>query len=121
MFFAPLFIPDAEVVLWGTPDAETLPERLGRYLFPPLTPLHLDELPSRITFRACPSGEWEMGPARVQTAAVAPPPAPCALKTPRLDLAGVDELLMVRPVSTAYGSVSPQRPSPCGNDSQEAG
>ena len=73
MFFAPLFIPDAEVVLWGPPDAETLPERLARYLSPPLTPLHLDELPSRITFRACPSGEWEIGPARVQTAPVAHP------------------------------------------------
>jgi hypothetical protein len=81
MFFAPLFIPDAEVVLWGTPDAETLPERLARYLSPPLTPLHLDELPSRITFRACPSGEWEMGARARPDGPRRPPPAPCALKT----------------------------------------
>jgi phosphoribosyl 1,2-cyclic phosphodiesterase len=73
MFFAPLFIPDTDVVLWGPPDAETLPERLARYLSPPLTPFHLDELPSRITFRTCPGGEWEIGPARVQAASVTHP------------------------------------------------
>ena len=39
MFFAPLFMPDAEIVIWGPPDAKTLPERLARYLSPPLTPL----------------------------------------------------------------------------------
>jgi phosphoribosyl 1,2-cyclic phosphodiesterase len=73
MFFAPLFILDAEIVIWGPPDAETLPERLARYLSPPLTPLHLHDLPSRISFRVCPKGEWEIGPARIQTAPVAHP------------------------------------------------
>jgi phosphoribosyl 1,2-cyclic phosphodiesterase len=73
MFFAPLFVPDAEIVIWGPPDAVTLPERLARYLSPPLTPLHLDELPARISFRACPAGEWELGPARIQAAPVAHP------------------------------------------------
>jgi phosphoribosyl 1,2-cyclic phosphodiesterase len=65
MFFAPLFMPDAEIVIWGPPAAETLPERLARYLSPPLTSLHLHELPARISFRACPKGEWEIGPARI--------------------------------------------------------
>jgi hypothetical protein len=119
MFFAPLFIPDAEVVLWGTPDAETLPERLARYLSPPLTPLHLDELPSRIT--SMPERRVGDGGPRASRRPPSPTPRPMRSEDARLDLAGVDELLMVRPVSTAYGSVSPQRPSPCGNDSQEAG
>jgi phosphoribosyl 1,2-cyclic phosphodiesterase len=73
MFFAPLFMPDTEVIIWGPPDADTLPERLARYLSPPLTPLHLHELPARISFRACPPGEWEIGPARIQAGHVAHP------------------------------------------------
>jgi phosphoribosyl 1,2-cyclic phosphodiesterase len=73
MFFAPLFVPDAEIVIWGPAAAETLLERLARYLSPPLTPLHLHELPARISFRACPKGEWEIGPARIQGAPVAHP------------------------------------------------
>jgi phosphoribosyl 1,2-cyclic phosphodiesterase len=73
MFFAPLFMPDAEIVIWGPPAPETLSERLARYLSPPLTPLHLHELPARISFRACPKGEWEIGPARIQAAPVAHP------------------------------------------------
>jgi phosphoribosyl 1,2-cyclic phosphodiesterase len=73
MFFAPLFMPDAEIVIWGPPAAETLPERLARYLSPPLTSLHLHELPARISFRACPKGEWEIGPARIHAAPVAHP------------------------------------------------
>jgi phosphoribosyl 1,2-cyclic phosphodiesterase len=73
MFFAPLFIPDTEIVLWGPPDAETLPERLARYLSPPLAPLHMRELPARLSFRVCPEGEWEIGPARIQAARVTHP------------------------------------------------
>jgi phosphoribosyl 1,2-cyclic phosphodiesterase len=73
LFFAPLFMPDAEVVIWGPPAAETLRERLARYLSPPLTPLNLHEFPARISFRACPQGEWEIGPARIQAALVAHP------------------------------------------------
>lgn len=73
MFFAPLFMPDAEIVIWGPAAPETLSERLARYLSPPLTPLHLHELPARISFRACPKGEWEIGPARIHAAPVTHP------------------------------------------------
>jgi phosphoribosyl 1,2-cyclic phosphodiesterase len=73
MFFAPLFMPDAEIVIWGPPAAETLSERLARYLSPPLTALNLHELPSRLSFRTCPKGEWEIGPARIQAAPVTHP------------------------------------------------
>jgi phosphoribosyl 1,2-cyclic phosphodiesterase len=73
MFFAPLFMPDAEIVLWGPPATESLPERLARYLSPPLTPLHLHELPCRLSFRDCPKGEWEIGPARIKAAPVTHP------------------------------------------------
>jgi phosphoribosyl 1,2-cyclic phosphodiesterase len=73
LFFAPLFRPEAEIVIWGPPALETLSERLARYLSPPLAPLHLHELPARISFRVCPEGDWEIGPARIQAAPVAHP------------------------------------------------
>jgi phosphoribosyl 1,2-cyclic phosphodiesterase len=73
MFFAPLFLPDAEIVIWGPPATQPLPERLARYLSRPLTPLHLHELPSKLSFRVCPQGQWEIGPARVQAAPVTHP------------------------------------------------
>jgi phosphoribosyl 1,2-cyclic phosphodiesterase len=73
MFFAPLFMPDAEIVIWGPPDAETLSDRLGRYLSPPLAPFHLHELPCKLSFRTCQEGEWEIGPARIQAAPVTHP------------------------------------------------
>jgi phosphoribosyl 1,2-cyclic phosphodiesterase len=73
MFFAPMFVPDAEIVIWGPPATETLRARLAHYLSPPLTPLHLHELPARISFRVCPEGEWEIGPARIQAVPVIHP------------------------------------------------
>ena len=73
MFFAPLFMPEAEIVIWGPLATETLHARLARYLSPPLTPFHLDELPARISFRACPKGEWEIGRGRIQAAPVVHP------------------------------------------------
>jgi phosphoribosyl 1,2-cyclic phosphodiesterase len=68
MFFAPLFAPVAEIVLWGPREGAGLAERLARYLSPPLSPLHLRDLPGRVSFREVPEGEWEIGPARVQAA-----------------------------------------------------
>ena len=73
LFFAPLFMPDAEIVIWGPPAPEALSERLARYLSPPLTPIHLRELPARISFRVCPEGDWEIGPARIRAAPVTHP------------------------------------------------
>ena len=58
---------------WGPPATEGLAERLARYLSPPLAPLHVGDLPSRVTFRDCPPGEWEIGSARVRAAAVSHP------------------------------------------------
>jgi len=73
LFFAPLFMPEAEIVIWGPPAPERLSERLARYLSPPLTPIHLGELPAKISFRVCPEGEWEIGPARLRAAPVTHP------------------------------------------------
>lgn len=49
-FFAPLFRPDAEVDIWGPHSLRAdLATRLNRYLSPPLFPVRLKELSSRVT------------------------------------------------------------------------
>lgn len=50
-FFAPLFRPDLEAHIWGPPSATLdLRARLSRYLSPPLFPVRLRDLASRVEF-----------------------------------------------------------------------
>jgi phosphoribosyl 1,2-cyclic phosphodiesterase len=54
-FFAPLFRPEVEVHLWGPPSLRAdLATRLNRYLSPPLFPVRLKELGSRVTLHPAP-------------------------------------------------------------------
>ncbi len=72
LFFAPLFEPANEVMVYGPPSpGPTLEERLARYLSDPLSPVELRELPARVAFAACPYQEWQVGPARVRAEIVA--------------------------------------------------
>ncbi|MBS1886344.1 MAG: MBL fold metallo-hydrolase [Actinobacteria bacterium] len=70
-FFAPLFWPQAEIVIWGpaTPEA-CLRDRIARYISAPLSPVEVRELPCEVSFRASPA-EWEIGSARITAAPVA--------------------------------------------------
>jgi phosphoribosyl 1,2-cyclic phosphodiesterase len=70
--FAPLFSPDAEVVIWGpaSPAKWGLRDRIARYISAPLSPVEVRELPCDVSFRASPQ-EWEIGGARITAAAVA--------------------------------------------------
>jgi phosphoribosyl 1,2-cyclic phosphodiesterase len=72
MFFAPLFNPDSEIVIWGpeAPDA-SLRDRVGRYISAPLSPVEIRELPCQVSFNAAPPSEWEIGPATVRAESVA--------------------------------------------------
>jgi phosphoribosyl 1,2-cyclic phosphodiesterase len=72
MFFAPLFRPEAEIVIWGPPSPEaSLRDRVARYLSAPLAPVEVRELPSLLSFRECEASlEWSIGPARVTAQAV---------------------------------------------------
>ena len=55
-FFGPLFRPDVEVSIWGPPSLRAdLQTRLNRYLSPPLFPVRLKELGSRVTLRPTPT------------------------------------------------------------------
>ncbi len=67
MFFAPLFRPEAEIVVWGPPSPEaSLRERVGRYISAPLAPVEVRELPSTLSFREAEPLEWQIGPARIR-------------------------------------------------------
>jgi len=62
-FFAPLYVPDMEVHIWGPPSpAESLRSRLGRYMSPPLFPVRLRDLPCRLTVHEVPDGHVHIGP-----------------------------------------------------------
>jgi phosphoribosyl 1,2-cyclic phosphodiesterase len=71
MFFAPLFMPERRITIWGPESPEaSLEERIGRYISAPLSPVEVRELPCNVAFRDCPASEWEIGPARVRAQAV---------------------------------------------------
>ncbi|MEA2293817.1 MAG: hypothetical protein QOE86_1456 [Solirubrobacteraceae bacterium] len=74
MFFAPMFRPESEVVIYG-PSAPTdgdvpLRERLARYISAPLTPIEIRELPCHMSFREADPTEWKIGPATIRAASV---------------------------------------------------
>jgi ribonuclease BN (tRNA processing enzyme) len=65
-FFAPLQDPEMDVHIWGPPSAtQSLDARLSRYLSPPLFPIHLHDLPCRLTLHEVTRGTVSIGPFRV--------------------------------------------------------
>ncbi len=71
MFFAPLFRPQCEIVIWGPASPEApLRDRIARYISAPLAPVEVRELPSLVSFREAEPVEWQLGPARVRAQAV---------------------------------------------------
>jgi phosphoribosyl 1,2-cyclic phosphodiesterase len=74
-FFDPLFDPDREVHIWG-PSSPTLDlgARLARYLSPPLFPIHLCNIPSRLTLHdVVPLGRFRIGGFEVRAMLVCHP------------------------------------------------
>jgi phosphoribosyl 1,2-cyclic phosphodiesterase len=70
-FFAPLWIQEQELHLWGPPSpVASLERRIARYLSPPLFPVTLDEMPARIHFHDFPEGEFEIGSATIRAVPV---------------------------------------------------
>jgi phosphoribosyl 1,2-cyclic phosphodiesterase len=68
IFFAPMFWPEAEIVIWGPgTSAGSLRAGIKRYLSAPLTPLDVRRLPSSISFREVGAGEWQVGDAQIRT------------------------------------------------------
>lgn len=73
-FFAPLYRPGFEVHIWGPASATmSLKERLMRYLSPPLFPVHLSELPCRLSFHTVPCTDVDIGEFRVSAEMICHP------------------------------------------------
>jgi phosphoribosyl 1,2-cyclic phosphodiesterase len=71
MFFAPLFRPECEIVIWGPASPESpLRDRIARYISAPLAPVEVRELPALVSFREADPVQWRLGSARVRTQAV---------------------------------------------------
>jgi phosphoribosyl 1,2-cyclic phosphodiesterase len=73
-FFTPIWDPTCEIHLWGPPSPNhTLRDRIATYFSPPLFPVHLDAIPSRLVFHDVPEDEWELGGAAVRAQPVTHP------------------------------------------------
>jgi phosphoribosyl 1,2-cyclic phosphodiesterase len=74
MFFAPMFRPESEIVIYGPTDPSapeaSLRDRIARYISAPLTPVEIRELPCHMSFREAEPTEWEIGPARIRAASI---------------------------------------------------
>jgi phosphoribosyl 1,2-cyclic phosphodiesterase len=71
MFFAPLFRPESEIIVWGPASPEaSLRERIGRYISAPLAPVEVRELPASVSFREAEPLEWQLGTARIRAQSV---------------------------------------------------
>jgi phosphoribosyl 1,2-cyclic phosphodiesterase len=67
MFFAPLFRPESEIIVWGPASPEaSLRERIARYISAPLAPVEVRELPALVSFRETDPTEWRIGAARIR-------------------------------------------------------
>lgn len=65
-FFEPLWDPSVEIHIWGPASpVQSLRERIATYLSPPLFPVHLTQVPSRLVFHDAPDGEFRVGSTRV--------------------------------------------------------
>src|SRR4030088_2318842 len=67
MFFAPMFRPESEIIIWGpaSPEASLL-DRIARYISAPLSPVDVRELPCHVSYREAETTEWQIGSARVR-------------------------------------------------------
>jgi len=70
-FFRPLFDPDLHIHIWGPPSpVQPLSERIAMYLSPPLFPVHLDDIPARLTFHDAPEEAVTIGSASMRSCKV---------------------------------------------------
>jgi phosphoribosyl 1,2-cyclic phosphodiesterase len=71
-FFGPIYDPHIESHIWGPASTLTLPQRLSRYLSPPLFPVYLRDLP-RVNFHHVPAAPFEIGCFRIEGALICHP------------------------------------------------
>ena len=67
-FFRPLFDPAMEVHIWGPANStQSLRSRLGRYLSPPLFPVHFRDLPCKLLLHEIENSTFTIGPFTIQS------------------------------------------------------
>lgn len=67
-FFRPLFDPAMEIHLWGPASSDrSLHSRLSRYLSPPLFPVNIRDLPSKLTLHEIEDSVFNIGPYKIQS------------------------------------------------------
>ena len=72
-FFAPLWRPETSLTIWGPASpVRSLRERIKILLSPPLCPMHLGDVPARLTFHDAPA-RMSLGAAEVTSALVRHP------------------------------------------------
>jgi phosphoribosyl 1,2-cyclic phosphodiesterase len=65
-FFAPVWLRETELHVWGPASpVRTLEQRITRWFSPPLFPVTLAQVPSRIVFHDIPHGPWEIDGLRI--------------------------------------------------------
>jgi phosphoribosyl 1,2-cyclic phosphodiesterase len=70
-FFRPLFRSDREIHLWGpSSPVQSLHDRIATYLSPPLFPVSLVDIPSRVAFHDAPEEPVQIGSLSVRAAPV---------------------------------------------------
>lgn len=73
-FFSALYNPEMEVHVWGPASATLqLPARLKRYLSPPLFPVHMRDLPCKLTVHDASRMDVDIGGFRVRSVLVCHP------------------------------------------------
>jgi phosphoribosyl 1,2-cyclic phosphodiesterase len=73
-FFRPLFEPDREVHVWGPPSTtQDMRARLTRYLSPPLFPVRIRDLDSRLELHDVLAEPWAVGSFAITSAGVIHP------------------------------------------------
>jgi phosphoribosyl 1,2-cyclic phosphodiesterase len=73
-FFWPVWEAGAEIHLWGPGDPpQTLRERVTTYFSPPLFPVHLQDVPSHMSFHDVSEEPWELGEATIAAELVTHP------------------------------------------------
>jgi phosphoribosyl 1,2-cyclic phosphodiesterase len=73
-FFRPLDDPECQVHIWGPGSlTHNLRTRLSRYLSPPLFPIHLRDLPSKVVLHDVGSSEFSIGEFTITCAMVCHP------------------------------------------------
>jgi phosphoribosyl 1,2-cyclic phosphodiesterase len=73
-FFRPLFEAGREIHIWGPPSTtQNLRARLTRYLSPPLFPVRIRDVPSRVELHDVPPRPWSVGAFVITAAGVIHP------------------------------------------------